>query len=44
MAAYTFQAFYTLSQPTGGLVELLQYVLHFIILNFMPCKFGTDPK
>ena len=42
--SYIFQEFYIFSQPTGGLVELLhvQYVSHFTILKFMPCKFGRD--
>ena len=44
IVSYIFQEFYIFSQPTGGLVELLhvQYVSHFTILKFMPCKFGRD--
>ena len=42
MATYIFQAFYIFSQPTGGSVELLQYVSHFTFSIFMPCKFETD--
>ena len=38
---HVFQTFIILSQPTGSLVEPLQYVCHFTI-NFMKHKLRTD--